>query len=151
MSTPQVSEEEVVRQLATEIRLLEGSVNALQARLEMVRAAISEVTLAHSTLEGLKNLQNGDSTLIPVGAGTYVRMSVADSKNHVMMVGAGVAMEKTVEGSVVELGNRLQDFEKARTAIQQQLDQTVARYQQDREALEELLRRQQSLSTNKAR
>ena len=147
MSTPQVSEEEIVRQLATEIRILEGSVTALQSRLEMVRAAISEVTLAHDTLEGLKNLQNGDSTLVPVGAGSYVRMTVADSKNHVMVIGAGVAMEKDVGNSVGELGSRLQEFDKAKTSIQQQLDQTVARYQQDREALEELLRRRESPAT----
>ena len=147
MSTPQVSEEEIVRQLATEIRILEGSVTALQSRLEMVRAAISEVTLAHDTLEGLKNLQNGDSTLVPVGAGSYVRMTVADSKNHVMVIGAGVAMEKDVGNSVEELGSRLQEFDKAKTSIQQQLDQTVARYQQDREALEELLRRRESPAT----
>jgi len=147
MPTPQVSEEEIVRQLATEIRILEGSVTALQTRLEVVRAAISEVTLAHTTLEGLKNLQSGDSTLVPVGAGAYVRMTVTDSKNHVMVIGAGVAMEKDVGGSVEELGNRLQEFEKARTAIQQQLDQTVARYQQDRDALEDLLRRRESTTT----
>jgi len=65
----------------------------------------------------------------------------------VMVIGASVAMEKDVGGSVEELGNRLQEFEKARTAIQQQLDQTVARYQQDRDALEDLLRRRESTTT----
>lgn len=143
MSSPQVSEEDVVRQLATEIRILEGSVSALQSRLDVVRAAISEVTVAHDTVEGLKNLQNGDSALIPVGAGSYVRMTVADSKTLVMGIGAGVAMDKSVESSAEELKSRLQDLEKARTAIQQQLDQTFGRYQQDREALEELLRRRE--------
>jgi prefoldin alpha subunit len=144
MSTPQVNEEEIVRQLATEIRILEGSVTALQSRLDVVRAAISEVTLAHGTLEALKNLQTGDLTLIPVGAGSYVSMTVADSKKLIMGIGAGTAMEKDVGSSIEELKNRLQDLEKARTVIQQQLDQTAARYQQDHEALEELLRRRES-------
>ena len=144
MSTPQVSEEEIVRQLATEIRILEGSIAALQSRLDIVRAAIGEVTLAHGTLEGLKNLQTGDLTLIPVGAGSYVSMTVADPKKLIMGIGAGTAMEKDVESSIEELKNRLQDLEKARTAIQQQLDQTAARYQQDREALEDLLTRRES-------
>jgi len=143
MSSPQVSEEDVVRQLATEIRILEGSVTALQSRLDVVRAAISEVTVAHDTVEGLKNLQDGDSALIPVGPGSYVRMTVADSKTLVMGIGAGVAMDKSVESSAEELKNRLQDLEKARTAIQQQLDQTIGRYQQDREALEDLLSRRE--------
>jgi prefoldin alpha subunit len=144
MATPQAKEEDVVRQLATEIRILEGSVSTLQSRLEIVRSAINEVTMAHDTLDGLKTLQNGDDTLIPVGAGSYVRMKIADSKKLVMGIGAGTAIEKDVASSVEELKGRLQELDKARTAIQQQLDQTVTRYEQDREALEELLRRQNS-------
>jgi len=142
MGAPQVKEEDIVRQLATEIRILEGSIGALQSRLDIVRAAINEVTLAYNTLEGLKKLQDGDATLVPVGAGSYVRMEIADSKKLVMGIGAGAAMEKDVESSVEELKGRLQEFDKASTSIQQQLDQTVARYQQDREALDDILRRQ---------
>ncbi len=142
MSAPKMSEEDIVRQLATEIRILEGSIGALQSRLDIVRSAMNEVTLAFNTLEGLKNLKDGDSTLVPVGAGSYVRMNIADSKKLVMGVGAGVAMEKDVESSVGELKTRLEELDKARTSLQQQLDQTASRYQQDRDALEELLRRQ---------
>ena len=146
MTSPQPREEDLVRQLATEIRILEGSIGALQSRLDIVRAAISEVTLAFNTLDGLKNMQDGDSTLVPVGAGSYVRMTIADSKKLVMGIGASVAMEKDVESSVGELKGRLEELDKARTSIQQQLDQTVARYQQDRDALEELLRHQSAPS-----
>ncbi len=142
MASTQMREEDIVRQLATEIRILEGSIGALQSRLDVVRAATNEVTLAFNTLEGLKALKDGDSTLVPVGAGSYVRMNLADSKKLVMGIGAGAAMEKDVESSVSELKGRIEELDKARTSIQQQLDQTVGRYQQDREALEELLRRQ---------
>jgi prefoldin alpha subunit len=142
MASSQVKEEDVVRQLASEIRLLEGSIGVLQSRLDIVRAAINEVTLAYNTLEGMKKLQNGEDTLVPVGAGSYIRMQVADSKKLVMGIGAGVALEKDVESSVEELKGRLQDLDKARTSIQQQLEQTGTRYQQDREALEDLLQRQ---------
>jgi len=142
MATPSAKQEDVVRQLATEIRILEGSANALQSRLDIVRAAISEITLAHNTLEGFKTLQDGEDTLVPIGAGSYVRMKIADSKKLVMGVGAGAAVEKDVGSSVEELKGRLQELDKARNSIQQQLEQTLARYQQDRDALEELLRRQ---------
>jgi len=142
MASSQVKEEDVIRQLAAEIRILEGSIGVLQSRLDIVRAAINEVTLAYNTLDGMRNLQNGESTLIPVGAGSYVRMQLADSKKLVMGIGAGVAVEKDVETSVTELKARLEELDKARTSIQQQLDQTGARYQQDREALEDILRRQ---------
>ena len=149
MASSQVKEEDVIRQLAAEIRILEGSIGVLQSRLDIVRAATNEVTLAHNTLEGIKKLQNGESTLVPVGAGSYVRMQLADSKRLVMGIGAGVAVEKDVEASVTELKARLEELDKARTSIQQQLDQTGARYQEDREALEDILRRQNAPTRTK--
>jgi prefoldin alpha subunit len=142
MAAPPAKEEDVLRQLATEIRILEGSAGALQSRLDIVRAAINEITLAHNTLEGLKALQKDEDTLVPIGGGSYVRMKIADSKKLVMGIGAGAAMEKDVDSSVEELKGRLQELDKARNSIQQQLEQTLARYQQDRDALEELLRQQ---------
>jgi prefoldin alpha subunit len=149
MASSQVKEEDVIRQLAAEIRILEGSISVLRSRLDIVRAAINEVTVAHNTLEGIKKLQNGESTLVPVGAGSYVRMQLADSKRLVMGIGAGVAVEKDVETSVTELRARLEELDKARTSIQQQLDQTGARYQEDREALEDILRRQNAPTRTK--
>jgi len=142
MSSRQVKEEDVVNQLVAEIRILEGSIGVLQSRLGIVRAAISEVTLAHRTLEGVKDLTNGESALVPVGAGSYIRMQLQDSKKVVMGIGAGVALEKDVESSITDLKVRLEELEKARTSLQQQLDQTGTRYQQDREALEDILQKQ---------
>jgi len=140
---PQMKEEEIVRQLANEIRILEGSVTTLQSRLEVVRSAMNEVAMAHATLEGLTKMQNGDDTMVPVGAGSYIRVKIADAKKLVMGIGAGVAMEKDVVSSIEELKGRVQELDKARNSIQQQLDQTAARYEQDREALDQLLRQQQ--------
>lgn len=139
MSTPPVKQDELISQLASEIRILEGSVGMLQSRLNIVRSAINEVNLAHATLEGLTKLQDGDDALVPVGAGSYVRMKIADSKKLVMGVGAGTAMEKDVASSIDELKSRILELDKAGNSIQQQLDQVLARYDQDREALNQLL------------
>jgi prefoldin alpha subunit len=149
MSSTQVKEEDVVRQLAAEIRILEGSIGVLQSRLNIVRTAINEVTLAHNTLDGVKKLEKGESTLVPVGAGSYIRMQVEDSQKLVMGIGAGVAMEKDFESCITELKSRLEELEKARTSLQQQLDQTGTRYEQDREALEDILQRQNSSTRTK--
>ena len=129
----------MISQLAAEIRILEGSIATLQSRLNIVRTAINEVSLAHATLEGLMKLQDGDDALVPVGAGSYVRMKIADSKKLVMGIGAGTAMEKDVPSSIDELKSRIGDLDKAGNSIQQQLDQVLARYDQDREALNQLL------------
>lgn len=140
MSTPQAKAEELVRELATEIRILEGSASTLQSRFDIVRTAINDASLAQATLEGLTKLQDGDDTLVPVGAGSYVRMKIGDSKKLVMGLGAGTAIERDVTSSIEELKRRVQELDKARNSIQQQLDQTLARYEQDRQSLDQLLR-----------
>ena len=142
MTTPQVNQEDIVRQLATEIRILEGTAATLQSRLDVVRTATNEAALAQATLEGLTKLQDGDDTLVPVGAGSYIRMRIADSKKLVMGIGAGAAMEKDATTSIEELKIRVQELYKVSNSIQQQLSQTLARYEQDREALDQLLRQQ---------
>ena len=134
-----MKQDELISQLAAEIRILEGSIATLQSRLNIVRTAINEVSMAHATLEGLTKLQDGDDTLVPVGAGSYVRMKIADSKKLVMGIGAGTAMEKDVASSIDELKSRIGDLDKAGNSIQQQLDQVLARYDQDREALNQML------------
>jgi prefoldin alpha subunit len=139
LSTPQAKQDELISQLAAEIRILEGSIATLQSRLNIVRTAINEVSLAHATLEGFTKLQDGDDALVPVGAGSYVRMKIADSKKLVMGIGAGTAMEKDVASSIDELKSRIGELDKAGNSIQQQLDQVLARYDQDREALNQLL------------
>jgi prefoldin alpha subunit len=139
MSTGQAKAEELVRELATEIRILEGSASTLQSRLEIVRAAINDTSTAQATLEGLAKMQDGDDTMVPVGAGSYVRMKVADSKKLVMGLGAGTAIERDVPSSIEELKRRVLELDKARKSIQQQLDQTLARYEQDRQSLDQLL------------
>ena len=132
--------EELVNQLAAEIRILEESISTLQSRLEIVRSAIGEVTNAQAALEGLSKMQEGEETLVPTGAGSYVRMKLADPKKLVMVLGSGTAMEKDFPSSVGDMKTRLFDLDKARTSIQQQLEQTLARYDQDRDALNQLIR-----------
>jgi prefoldin alpha subunit len=150
MATPQVNQEDIVRQLATEIRILEGTATTLQSRLDFVRTATNEAALAQATIEGLTKLQDGDDTLIPVGAGSYIRMKIADSKKLVMGIGAGVAMEKDVTTSIEELKLRVQELDKVRNSVQQQLDQTLGRYEQDREALDQLLQQQGAAKQTKS-
>ena len=47
------SEEETFRRLVVELRILEGTADALQSRINLVNAALTELTIAGMTLEGL--------------------------------------------------------------------------------------------------
>jgi len=135
------TEDEAIRQFLVEIRLLEGSARIIQSRYEVVRAALSETLIASSTLEGIKGKAKGTETLVPIGADSYVRAEVSDCEKVIMGVGAGASMEKKIEDSIAELKSRQADLDKVRISLQQQLSQTVARLEDDRAKLNELLRK----------
>jgi prefoldin alpha subunit len=124
-----------------QLRAYEGSAQALQARLEIVNAALNEFSLASTTLEGVKTQKNDEDALIPVGGGSYVRVKLSDISKIVMGVGAGVAVEKPIQDSINEIKERIADFDKARTALHEQLNQVLIRIEENREKLGDLVKK----------
>lgn len=135
----QPDEEETIRQLLVEIRLLEGSIRIYQSRLGVIQAALSETLAADSTLEGIKGKGEGAEALIPIGGDSFIRAEIQDTSKIIMGVGAGVCMEKDIDVCIEDLKARRAEFEKASTALRQQLGQTLARLEQDKTLLSELL------------
>jgi len=124
-----------------QLRVYEGSARALQARLEIVNAAMNEFSLASTTLEGVKTQKADEDALIPVGGGSYVRVRLSDISKIVMGIGAGVALEKPIEDSIKEIKERIADLDKARTSLQEQLSQALTRIEENREKLGELVKK----------
>jgi prefoldin alpha subunit len=102
---------------------------------------LNEFSLASTTLEGVKTQKTDEDALIPVGGGSYVRVKLSDISKIVMGVGAGVAVEKPIEDSVNEIKERIADFDKARTSLQEQLSEALFRIEEGREKLGELVKK----------
>lgn len=136
------SEEEQLRQGLVQQRVYEGSARTLQVRLDIINAAMNEFALASSTLEGIKSQKSDADALIPVGGGSFVRAKLADISKIVVGVGAGVAIEKPIDLSITEIKDRIADLDKARTTLQEQLNQTLIRLEENREKLNEIVKKQ---------
>jgi len=132
------SDEETLRRLVVELRILEGTAEALQARLNLVNAALTELSLAKTTLEGVEREKEEAPLFVPVGGGSYVLAKLTSSDKIVLGIGAGVSVEKSVAEAKETVGNRVADFEKTRVTLQQQLVQVVDRIQEGRAKFQEL-------------
>jgi len=104
----------------------------------MVNSAISEMRLSNVTLDGLENQKKGTQLFVPVGGGSYVKAKLETSKQVIVGIGADVAVEKNLKDAKAEVETRLASMEKTREALGQQLNQVVARLQQNNAKMEEI-------------
>ena len=89
--------EEELRRLSVEMRYLEQTAETLQQRIGMVNAAITDLTYANMTLDGIEKEKENAELLVPIGGSSYVKVKLADSNKVIVGMGAGVSIEKTLQ------------------------------------------------------
>ena len=132
------SEEEIFRRLVVELRMLEGTAEALQSRVNLVNAALTELRVASMTLEGLEKEKKDAQLFVPIGGGSYIKARLGSADKVVVGIGADVALERTMKEAKENLGNRIAELEKTRTSLGQQFAQVVEKIREDRTRLDEL-------------
>lgn len=131
--------EEELRRLSVQLRLLEQTAEAIQSRMNIINAVITDLNYAGITLESLEKEKENSELLVPVGGNSYVRAKLENSNQVIVGMGAGVSVEKTMPEAKAIVKKRLEDLEKTRLSLQQQFAQIAERMNQDREKFEGLL------------
>jgi prefoldin alpha subunit len=131
--------EEELRRLSVEMRYLEQTADALQQRISMVNAALTDLTYANMTLDGIEKEKENTEILVPIGGGSYVKAKIADTNKVLVALGSGVSIEKTLADAKTTLKERLDELEKTMNSAQQQFSQVAERLTSGRNRLETLL------------
>lgn len=134
-----VSKEEELRKLSVELQYYEQAAEALQQRLTMMNAAMTDLTYANMTLENIEKEKENAELLVPIGGSSYVKVKLADSNKVVVGLGAGVSVEKTLPEAKEIVKERIEELEQTRISGQQQLSQIVERINQGRARMEGLV------------
>ena len=124
--------------MVLESRYLEETANELQHRISMTNAAINELRVSSMTLDGLEKEKKGAQLFVPIGGGSYVKAKLETTNNIVVGIGANVAVERSLKETKVEFEARIDELEKTREALGQQLNQVVGRMQENRSTMEEV-------------
>ena len=131
--------EEELRRLSVEMRYLEQTAEVLQQRISMVNAAITDLTYANATLDGIEKEKENVEMLVPIGGSSYVKVKLADSSKVIVGMGSGVSVEKPLPDAKVALKELLEELEKSMNSAQQQFAQVAERINTGRGRLESLL------------
>jgi len=137
--TSRIKSEEELRKLSVELRFLEQTADALQSRIGMVNAAITDLTYASMTLEGIEKEKENSELLLPVGGNSYIKARLETPDKIIVGMGAGVSMEKTLAEAKTILKGRLDSLQKTRLSLEQQFAQVAEKINEDRNLLNSLL------------
>jgi len=129
--------EDEIRRLMAELRILETTAEYLQARINFVNAALTELNLANMSLEGIEKKES-NLIFVPIGGGSYVKARLEETDKIVYGVGAGIAIEKTIKDAKEDIASRIAELNKTKTALEQQLNQVLIRLQEGQNRLQEL-------------
>lgn len=132
-------DEEELRRLSIEMRFLEQTADTLQQRITMLNAAITDLTYANMTLDGMEKEKENTELLVPIGGSSYIKVKLAESNKVVIGLGSGVSVEKTLTEAKNMVKERLDELEKTMVSAQQQFGQVAERINVSRNRLESLL------------
>ncbi|MBE3116189.1 prefoldin subunit alpha [Candidatus Bathyarchaeota archaeon] len=132
-------EEEELRRLSVEMRYLEQTAETLQQRMSMINAALTDLTYANATLDGIETEKENAELLVPIGGSSYMKVKLASPDKVIVGLGAGISVEKTLTEAKTTLKERLEDLEKTMNSAQQQFSQVAERINSGRNRLESLL------------
>ena len=130
--------EEQLRRLVVELRLMQGSAEILQQRLDLLRTAIRDLWVAESSLRAMKEMEEGTPILVPTGGGTFVNARLENLSRVIVGVGADVSVEMDLDGALEDVSARLAEMEKAGQSVQQQLEQILVQMQVHQDGISRL-------------
>lgn len=127
------------RKLTVEYRTLESTANVLQSRLEMLTAALNETVRASLTLQGVKNAQEEEEALIPIGSGSFIKSKLTSTDKTLVGVGANICIEKGIDEAIHDFKGRQSELERTVSSLQQQLEQVITELEGRRKVISSIV------------
>lgn len=125
----QISHEQKISEMLQQSKILEAYMNDIITKEATVTRLITEAHLTSEAIQGLSST-NQEESLIPIGIGVFLKVTVPQVTNLLVSVGSGVTIEKSKENAKNYVESRIKEFELALKQIQSQKEQIAMRMNQ---------------------
>lgn len=128
-SNEQISSEQKISEMLQQSKILEAYMNDILTKEATVTRLITKAHLASEAIQQLSST-NQDESLVPIGIGVFLKVTVPQVRNLLVNVGSGVTIEKSKENAKDYVELRIKEFELALKQIQSQKEQIAMRMNQ---------------------
>jgi len=128
-SKDQISSEQKISEMLQQSKILEAYLNDILAKESTVTRLITEAHLASEAIQELSTT-NQEESLVPIGIGIYLKVTVPQVRNLFVNVGSGVTIERSKENTKKYVESKIKEFELALQQLQSQKEQIAVRMNQ---------------------
>jgi prefoldin alpha subunit len=107
-----MNEEEISQGIRT-LEFYRAQLENFDQQFGFLSSTMKEHTQAKETLTGYKDLTEGQETLIPIGAGSFLFVKVLDPTKAMVGMGADFIMETNMDDAISKLEDRIKEIEEA--------------------------------------
>lgn len=128
-SKDQISSEQKISEMLQQSKILEAYMNDILTKESTVTRLITEAHLASEAIQELSSTTQEES-LVPIGIGVYLKVTVPQVRNLLVNVGSGVTIEKSKENAKNYVELKIKEFDLAFKQLQSQKEQIAIRMNQ---------------------
>ncbi|MCQ2976814.1 MAG: prefoldin subunit alpha [archaeon] len=132
-----MEDQQKLQQILSQLEAYKAQSELYKQQIDAIQASIAEVKVLESTLDDIAKKDTVE-TLVPIGAGSFIKAEIKNEDNVVMSLGSGVAVTKTFDEAKVTAENQkkeLQDNLDKLLKDLQQITDIVAQLSPQAEAL----------------
>jgi prefoldin alpha subunit len=107
-----MNEEELSQALRT-LENYKTQMESFDQQFGFLSSTMKEHTQAKETMEGYKDLKEGQETLIPIGAGSFLFAKVSDPTKAMVGMGAEMVVETKIDEAITKIDERIAEIEDA--------------------------------------
>ena len=121
-------DEEIARNMSL-IEYYKEQLSSIDMQVQYLQAAVADYHKAKMTVDQLDKTEGATDILVPVGLGVFINASIENTSKVLVDIGAGLVTEKTVDGAVKKIDERiesLQENQKRLLSLAQQIQTEAA-------------------------
>lgn len=117
--------DEDVREALMRADAMRQQLSGLESQRELLADLMQEAKRSITTLEGVEKGTDGDELLVPVGAGTFLRATLADASRAITTLGSGVHADLPIPEARQRLSARVENLDASAKRISGEISRLV--------------------------
>lgn len=114
--------EQELQQTISALDISRAQLENISRQQELVRSSLEEHLRSRESVEQFSKADESEEVLVPVGAGVFLHAKIADGKQGIASIGAGVMMEKEMPEIVNILNSRIDELKNAVKELDEQAE-----------------------------